>query len=515
MKSTGTDDYYAEQIDLDDVEFIDRRFEIRGGNSEAFECMDAEVLNESGAGTGKSFCLMLKAWFCATTFPGARILFLRKNRSTLNVVLAEWESEILYHGHEAIHGTAHYTGRKFYRFSNGSEVWLGGLDNPDKLMSAKWDLIVLFEATDASLDDWEKIISRLRASNMPFSQAIADCNPKAKTHWLNQRAKQPLAIPDDEELRALMPDPRPGQTQMTRCRPRHEDNPSLHDGNTWTPHGVRYMSKLWGLTGHRRERLLHHRWVSAEGLIWERYDPQRHVVDLTLEYVDYKWHISCPALFGETMKPVWRFTMSGDKGWTNPGALQLHALDGDGRMFTVKEAYHTEREGEWWADILYDWHTTYGIEYGWFDPSEPEFIHKLNDRIGAPVGRDGHRIVRGANNAFMAGRNEVDERMKKRGDGLCQWYVSRTSLIHPPDPLLVEKLLPTRLEDELEGYMWKEQKPSEDRPRDEPEKKDDHACDALRYGCMGISTRDEDRSEPDEPPPNVWEQDHDDVFGSW
>ena len=45
----------------------------------------------------------------------------------------------------------------------------------------------------------------------------------------------------------------------------------------------------------------------------------------------------------------------------------------------------------------------------------------------------------------------------------------------------------TNLIGEIPDYRWQDLSPSVERNRDEPEKprkKDDHACDALRYGVM-------------------------------
>lgn len=479
----------------------ERRFILRGGNAEAFACKDREVLVESGAGTGKSYGLLIQAYLTASQHPNARLLFLRKSRKSLNVVLEDWETRILYPGHAALAGsTAHFTGRETpYRFPNGSEVWLGGLDNPDKWMSSKWDRIYVFEATDGvTLRDWQYLLTRLRAFNTPYHQLIADCNPRHKGHWLNRRANEPYQLPDDPELAAQLPPPRQGQTQITRVRVRHEDNPLLWDNDEmrWTKEGVEYMTTLHALKGHDRERLLHHRWISAEGLVYPEWDPDIHVVRATCEWSKDQgcWKIVGGVKPGggrvlDRDYPIHRFIVGGDKGWTHAGALQLWGLDADGRMWLVKQAHHTRKPQSWWADLLYDWHKTYGIWRGWFE-HDGEWIKKLNDRISAPVGRDGSRIIRLANKSVMIGLNEVRERLTVQGDGMPRQLILEDSLCHEPDYELASKFLPTCLQEERDNYTWKEIPDGKDYGKDEPEKEGDDSEDACRYATMGIYRKD-------------------------
>ena len=68
-----------------------------------------------------------------------------------------------------------------------------------------------------------------------------------------------------------------------------------------------------------------------------------------------------------------------------------------------------------------------------------------------------------ANNAVMAGIQAVKARLPSAGDGLARLTV---------DPGCVNLL------GEFEGYVWRGGK---DGLRDEPEKSNDHAMDALRY----------------------------------
>ncbi|MGC8552986.1 MAG: hypothetical protein ACP5O7_08995, partial [Phycisphaerae bacterium] len=122
----------------------------------------------------------------------------------------------------------------------------------NRIMSSEYDLILACEATELSLEDWEKLLSRLRNGIMPYQQAIAECNPSYPDHWLNLRASSAL---------------------MHRLLSRHEDNPAYYDLKTksWTPEGLRYIATLGRLSGVRRRRLLEGAWAAPEGLVYETF----------------------------------------------------------------------------------------------------------------------------------------------------------------------------------------------------------------------------------------------------
>jgi phage terminase large subunit len=69
--------------------------------------------------------------------------------------------------------------RQAYHYPNGSEVVLGGLDKPSKVMSTEYDGIYVQEAIELYENDWESLTTRLRNGVVPFQQLIADTNPDA------------------------------------------------------------------------------------------------------------------------------------------------------------------------------------------------------------------------------------------------------------------------------------------------------------------------------------------------
>ena len=147
-----------------------------------------------------------------------------------------------------------------YRYHNGSALMVGGMDKAIKIMSSEYDVVYTQEATELSLDDWEKIITRLRNGVMPYQQLIADCNPDRPDHWLNERSLDGTCL---------------------QLPTRHEDNPVYSDdAGELTDQGRDYIvGKLGKLTGVRRARLLLGQWAAAEGLVYEDWDDNHHFAE--------------------------------------------------------------------------------------------------------------------------------------------------------------------------------------------------------------------------------------------
>jgi len=109
----------------------------------------------------------------------------------------------------------------YIQFPNGSQVWIGGLDDKErveKILGAEYVTLYFNESSQISWTSVEMAMSRL-AQNVPLDPAIAtatgrthlplkayfDCNPPSKLHWSYQLfkagtkpgTKEKLANPDD------------------------------------------------------------------------------------------------------------------------------------------------------------------------------------------------------------------------------------------------------------------------------------------------------------------------------
>jgi len=202
----------------------------------------------------------------AADHPNLRILICRATRASLaESVLVTYEQEILSaDSMEEIASGVQRRVRQTYRYPNGSEISVGGLDKPSRVLSTAWDIVYINEAIEGTEEAWETIQSRRArpGRKAEYGYLIGDTNPGHPSHWLKQRVDA-------------------GRTVLWDTR--HEANPTLHDGNDWTESGQVYLDKLDRLTGTRRARLRDGLWAVGEGLWFDSFNPAHHVTE-TAEY---------------------------------------------------------------------------------------------------------------------------------------------------------------------------------------------------------------------------------------
>lgn len=373
--------------------------------------------------------------------PGARALIVRKTLVSLGSTgLVTWREKVaaesIAAGHVVWYGGSQQEAAA-YRYSNGSTVVVGGLDKPQKVMSSEYDVIFVQEAIELTVDDWEALTTRLRNGKITFQQLIADCNPSTPTHWLKQRADR-------------------GDTLMLHSR--HEDNPVLfHEDGTLTEVGQDYIGKLDRLTGVRHHRLRHGRWVAAEGLIYEEWNPAVHLVDRF------------------PIPESWSRWWSVDFGYTNPFVWQDWAEDPDGRLYLVREIYRTRTLVEDHAKHILRLVAPGGK---WTEPRPRAIIcdHDAEDR--ATLERHLGMSTKAAAKTVSDGIQAVQARLRPAGDGKPRLFVLRDALVER-DPELEDAKRPTSSVEEVVGYVW-DQTPGKP-PKETPVKDNDHGMDALRY----------------------------------
>jgi phage terminase large subunit len=398
-----------------------------------------EVLLSGPAGTGKSVGCLWKLHYCASEVPGFRGLILRKTRASLtDSGLVTFERDVLTPGHAATRGAAR-ANRHSYHYPNGSEIVTGGLDpsRVTSVMSTDYDMIYVQEATELNLPEWEALTTRLRNGRLPFQQLVADANPDSPRHWLKRRCDR-------------------GATKILESR--HEDNPRLWDAGLrrWTPFahnpdGSGYIDKLDNLTGHRKMRLRHGRWVQAEGVVYEGWDPKLHLID----------RFAVPA--------HWPRLWSIDFGFTNPFVWQEWALGDDSRLYRVREIYMTQRLVEDHARRILE------LTRGQPPPAGVVCDHDAEDR--ATFERHAGLPTAAAAKAKAPGFQAVAERLRRAKDGHPRLFLLRDAL-DERDAALDEQSRPCCTEEEFDGYVWDQRQGV---TRDEPVKANDHGMDAMRY----------------------------------
>jgi len=455
---------------------LEHAYEPWGSARELLHCRDTEVLMSGPAGTGKSRACLEKVHLMCLLNPGMRALVLRKTHVSLTSTgLVTYEEKVAPEALAA--GVVKFFGGSAkepsaYKYRNGSKMVVGGMDNPTKIMSSEYDVIYVQEAIEISEDDWEKLLTRLRNGKLSFHQLMADTNPDAEQHWLNVRCRD-------------------GKTTMLNCR--HEDNPRLfnRDG-TKTMEGEAYIAILDGLTGVRYLRLRKGRWVAAEGVIYEGFDPGVHLVDWTTKLPDGQ-----PMFPDGKIPDSWTRWWSVDFGFTNPMVIQHWAEDPDGRLYLYREFYRTKRLVEDHAldvllavtrvvdekrlpkrtvlkaeDVLDD--VRAGVRE-WTEPKPRSIIcdHDAEDR--ATLERKLGMPTLAADKRVKVGIQAVQSRFKVLGDGRPRMYLFRDAVVER-DPDLEKRKLPCSTAEELPGYVW-----SDKVAKEEPVKENDHGCDGKRY----------------------------------
>jgi PBSX family phage terminase large subunit len=408
------------------------------------DCRDPAVLIDGPVYTGKTMAVLYKGLVFADRYPRSRVLLARKTRKSLTEsVLVTFEEKILPSDSGIVMHGGDRERRTYYELPNGSVIVCGGMDpgasvnNRASIMSTEWDLILLFESTEFTEDEIQKLRTRLRNGKAPYQQIIMDCNPGAPTHHLIQAANA---------------------GHYTRCPSRHRDNPRLwnHAAQDWTDEGRRYMAVLENLTGHRRARLRDGMWAAAEGGVYPEFDATVHVIN--------PFHVP----------PTWRRIRAIDFGFTNPFVCQWWAIDGDGRMYLYRELYrskvivsdHAERikalsAGETYEATVAD--------------------HDAEDR--ATLARAGIDTTP-AQKDISPGVQAVSDRLRPAADRKPRIFFMRDALVER-DQVMADAKKPCATVEEFDGYIWR---PSPDgKPvKEDPVKVDDHGMDTMRYAVRYI-----------------------------
>jgi phage terminase large subunit len=438
------------------------RYEPRGSALELMHCRATEVLLSGPAGTGKSRACLEKLHLMCLANPGMKGLIVRKVRDSLaSTALATYRQHVAKEAIDA--GICWFYGGSAeeppqYRYGNGSAIMLGGMDKPTKIMSSEYDVVYVQEAIELTVTDWENITTRLRNGVVSFQQLIADTNPDRPKHWLKDRCDR-------------------GDTKLIYCR--HQDNPVYyHPDGTLTEQGAAYMATLDRLTGVRRLRLRDGKWVAAEGIIYGVWDEGVHLID------------------ARAIPPDWERFWTVDFGFTNPFVLQCWAVDGDGRLYLYREIYRTKTLVEDHAKAIlaavrrcavcckskaadHDCQDCKACRLEWTEPRPRAVIcdHDAEDR--ATLERHLGMSTTPARKTVSDGIQAVQTRMRVAKDGRPRIFVMRGEPLGGRDPDLDEEKKPCSTAEEISGYVWAVKPGGE--AKEEPLKKDDHGCDAMRY----------------------------------
>jgi phage terminase large subunit len=452
---------------------LEHEYSPRGGCKEVFDYRGEEVLISGPAGTGKSRACLEKVFAMCLLTKNTRALILRKTQRSLgSTALVTWRNfvikEALATGDVVYYGGSQQEAPQ-YRFKNGSTVTIGGLDQPTRIMSSEYDVVYVQEATEISVTDLEFIKTRLRNWRTSFQQLIMDCNPAGNKHWLKLRCNDGIC---------------------TLIESRHEDNPRLfNDQGEVTERGAAYIKILDNLTGVRYKRLRLGLWVSAEGIVFEEFDPAVHVLPWDLDADGNR--LPLPA--------EWPRYWAIDFGYRHPFVLKCYAHDTEEDvLYMYREIHYTQRLVEEHASQIMSL-VTKEVTTEWYDHFnkvtrtrvDVEWIEPKPDAIICDWDAEGRKTFEkhtglGTQQAIKFVSDGIDlhkARLKTDADGLARFYLMEDALVER-DPYSVEHLLPTCTEEEYASYVWKVS--TDGHVQDEPVKIDDDGMDTDRYMTMHL-----------------------------
>ena len=405
----------------------------RGANLEAQAITASEWILAGPADTGKTYSECWRLDTLARETPRGLFAIVRKVRADFySTVRKRWETTIRVRGGVETRGGDKPSS---YVYANGAEVLVLGLDRDSSVLSGEFDGIYGNQVEEWPLSSWETLTSRVtgRGAVTKTPMLFGDCNPGPPGHWILNRSR----------LHIL---------QST-----HRDNPEIYDdAGTLTDQGRARLEPLEALTGVRRERYLLGKWAQAEGAVYEEFDRAIHVLPAVPTCV--------------------RFVVSIDFGLTNPFSAQLWGLDGDGRMYLVREIYMTGRIVEDHAQTIKEMCAGRMVEAYVADPADREGRETLRRHGIATVA---------ALNDVSTGIQAVQARLGNKDKGIKPRLFVVSGALVERDESLAKRARPVCTEGEFESYVWP--KGADGKAlKEEPVKVDDHGMDAMRYAVMYV-----------------------------
>lgn len=438
-------DYEAMRAGGSTAVAMTRDLSFYGRNSEYLTITTNKILS-GPADTGKTMTNLYQLHKWALEYPRSQWAIVRKTyKSIPGSVMQSFFNKVLpFPPSDPRCPVKVYGGEKqplIVGYPNGSQIWIGGMDNPDKVLSSERDGIYVNQAEELTQDEWEILTTRAngRAGNTPFALVFGDCNPGDQYHFILEKVK-------DKTIELI--------------ESRHRDNPELYDQQTGelTTAGAVRIGVLDQLTGVRYKRLRLGLWVAAEGQVYE-FDPDIHLIKRD----------QCP--------PFVRYHRVIDFGYTNPFVCHWWGEDADGRIYLYREWYMSQRTVREHAQIISQYNE--GYTYTVAD-------HDAEDRATL---RENGISTTAANKSVSIGIAKVQERLKVQPDGKPRLYIVSDCLIEV-DGRLKDKYKPICTEQEFAGYVYPQAKDGRN-AGEAPIKEDDHGMDNVRYMVMKLDGKPE------------------------
>lgn len=404
-----------------------------------------EVLYGGAAGGGKSDALLMFSIMRRMNIPKSKGLVLRRT-------YPELERSLILRSMELLSGRAKYSEQKHrWVFPNKSILEFGYCEQDDdvyKYQSAEYEDVCFDELTQFTEFQYTYLMSRCRTTKPDVLELIrGGTNPGGVGHgWVKERFID--VAPWGEVYTYEVEDDEGNKTQKTRrfIPARLKDN--LHIKKS-------YAATLSLLPEDQKRALRDGDWDVYEG----QYFPE------FARLKDGKpWHVVEPSAV--TLEPGWRRFRSIDWGFKAPCCVLWHCVDPDGRIYTYRELYVTQKMASEVAKMMLEMSEGETIDYTAASPDM--WAKRGNDAIqgesiAETFANSGVYLTK-ADNSRVNGWTRMREYLGVAPDGLPWWQIFSTcrNLIRTLPALVYDK----------------------HRVEDVSDKCEDHAPEAARYGLM-------------------------------
>ena len=409
-----------------------------------------EALLGGAAGGGKSDALIADAVRLMDHPKYSAILFRR--------TYPELEMSLIQRSRELLSGSATYNQtRKTWTFPSGARLVFGALEHEStvhRFQSAQFPWIGFDELTSFTAYQYDFLISRNRNVH-GFPNVIRSAtNPGDVGHfWVKKRFIDPMpANTKAWFVRKGLDDVRVDEG-TPRSRSRRYFPSLVTDNLTLMAGDPDYIYRLEQLPPRERAMFLEGNWqLAAEGLVYEGFNPEVHVVDPF------------------PIPRDWRRYRSIDFGTVNPFVCQWWAVDGDDRLYLYRELYEAQR-------LI----TELGPEIHAL--TEKEHIsatvadHDAQERLQLERNHQIRTIP--AWKELLPGIQAVTKKLQPDIEGRPGITVFRDCVVRVDQKLRSERK-PTSTQEEFGLYQWAPVTEGH-APKEEPLKKDDHGMDGTRY----------------------------------
>lgn len=215
------------------------------------------TLLSGGSRSGKTFILCYAIVVRATKTPDSRHAILRYHfRDVKNAVGRDTLPKVL-----KLMGIPYTLDKTdwFVTLMNGSEIWLGGLDDDErveKILGLEYSTIYFNESSQISYHAVTTALTRLAQKTGLVNRAYWDCNPPTKTHWLHKLFLEHI----DPETHIAVPAPEKYAVLDMNPMDNRENLPEGYIEDT-----------LASLPERKRRRFLNGEWLDdPEGALWNR-----------------------------------------------------------------------------------------------------------------------------------------------------------------------------------------------------------------------------------------------------